>query len=238
MRSAVELGGRLGGRALGSAYVQADRDGPRRCARLGHGHGDDGDPGRRDPRRVRAGDQERHHERDRQCHQQRQPVTGSRCRLRGDGGAAVAEFVMISVLLVFLLFAVVQVAVLFYVRNVVAASAADGARYAASSNVDRGRRRHSGHRRRGSARSRARLRARSRAPARSARDPASGLQTTVVHCAGNDPVGLPAAGRGRPHRRHRPRADRAAVVTRCPRLRAATPAAAGGGTAATRCRAR
>jgi Flp pilus assembly protein TadG len=41
---------------------------------------------------------------------------------------------MISTLLVFLLFAVLQVAVLFYVRNIVAASAADGARYAATSN--------------------------------------------------------------------------------------------------------
>lgn len=48
-----------------------------------------------------------------------------------DGGAAVVEFVMITVLLVFLLFAVIQVAAVFYVRNVVAASAADGARYAA-----------------------------------------------------------------------------------------------------------
>jgi hypothetical protein len=42
---------------------------------------------------------------------------------------------MISVLLLMLFFAVLQVAVLFYVRNIVAASAADGARYAASSNV-------------------------------------------------------------------------------------------------------
>lgn len=37
---------------------------------------------------------------------------------------------MISVLLLFVLFAVVQVAVYFYVRNIVAASAASGARYA------------------------------------------------------------------------------------------------------------
>jgi Flp pilus assembly protein TadG len=42
---------------------------------------------------------------------------------------------MISVLLIFLLFAVLQVAVLFYVRNIVAASAAEGARYAATSNM-------------------------------------------------------------------------------------------------------
>lgn len=57
----------------------------------------------------------------------------------GDGrehGAAIAEFVLVSVLLIFLLFAVLQVAVYFYVRNIVAASAADGARYAAGSGVD------------------------------------------------------------------------------------------------------
>ena len=43
---------------------------------------------------------------------------------------------MVSVLLVFLLFAVLQVAALFYVRTIVAASAADGARFAARSNAD------------------------------------------------------------------------------------------------------
>ena len=53
-----------------------------------------------------------------------------------DSGAAVAEFAMISVLLVFVLFAVLQVAVYSYVRNVVAASAADGARFAAAAGVD------------------------------------------------------------------------------------------------------
>jgi len=53
-----------------------------------------------------------------------------------DSGAAVVEFVLIATLLVFLLFAVLQVAGLFYVRNVVAASAADGARYAALAGHD------------------------------------------------------------------------------------------------------
>ena len=51
-------------------------------------------------------------------------------------GAAVVEFVMISVLLVFLLFAVLQVAAVFYVRNVIAAAASDAARYAASAGAD------------------------------------------------------------------------------------------------------
>ena len=42
---------------------------------------------------------------------------------------------MVAVLLVLLLFAVLQVAVLLYVRSIVAASAADGARYAANADV-------------------------------------------------------------------------------------------------------
>lgn len=53
-----------------------------------------------------------------------------------ESGAAVIEFVMISVLMVLLLFAVLQVAAVFYVRNIVAASAADAARYASASGVD------------------------------------------------------------------------------------------------------
>jgi Flp pilus assembly protein TadG len=70
-------------------------------------------------------------------------TTVSRRRLRhrqlrhrgDDDGAAVVEFVMISALLVFLLFGVLQVAAVLYVRSVVAASAADGARYAAAAGV-------------------------------------------------------------------------------------------------------
>jgi Flp pilus assembly protein TadG len=55
-----------------------------------------------------------------------------------DDGAAVVEFVMISVLLVLLLFGVLQVGVYFYARNIVAASAADAARYAAAAGVPPG----------------------------------------------------------------------------------------------------
>lgn len=40
-----------------------------------------------------------------------------------------------AVLLIFLLFAVLQIAALFYVRSIVAASAADGARYAANADL-------------------------------------------------------------------------------------------------------
>ena len=64
-------------------------------------------------------------------------------RLRGDAGAAVVDFAMMSVLLVLLLFAVLQVAVYAYERNIVAASASDAARYAANagaSPADGGRR--------------------------------------------------------------------------------------------------
>jgi Flp pilus assembly protein TadG len=55
-----------------------------------------------------------------------------------EDGSAVVEFVMIAVLLMFLLFAVLQVAVYFYVRNIVQASAAAGARYAANEGIDYG----------------------------------------------------------------------------------------------------
>jgi Flp pilus assembly protein TadG len=51
-------------------------------------------------------------------------------------GSAVIEFVMVSLLLALLLFGVVQVAAVFYVRSVVAAAASDGARYGANSGVD------------------------------------------------------------------------------------------------------
>ena len=54
---------------------------------------------------------------------------------RDDAGAAVVEFLLVSILLIALLLGVVQVALYLHVRNVVAASAAEGARYAA--NADR-----------------------------------------------------------------------------------------------------
>jgi Flp pilus assembly protein TadG len=56
----------------------------------------------------------------------------------GERGAAVVDFVMVSVLIVTLLLAVLQVAVYVHVRNVVTASAQDGARYAANADVDSG----------------------------------------------------------------------------------------------------
>jgi Flp pilus assembly protein TadG len=56
-------------------------------------------------------------------------------QLRDDRGSSVVEFSMVSVLLIALLLGVLQVAALFYVRSVIAASAADGARWAANADV-------------------------------------------------------------------------------------------------------
>ena len=50
-------------------------------------------------------------------------------------GGAVVEFVFVSVLVVVLLLAVLQVAVYVHVRNVVTASAQEGARFAANADV-------------------------------------------------------------------------------------------------------
>lgn len=56
--------------------------------------------------------------------------------LPDDRGSAVAEFALVSVLLVMLLLGVLQVGVYLHVRNVVAASAAEGARYGANADID------------------------------------------------------------------------------------------------------
>jgi hypothetical protein len=59
-----------------------------------------------------------------------------RVRWRDERGSSIAEFAMISVLLVFLLFAVLQVAAYFYVKSIVSAAASDGARYGANASLD------------------------------------------------------------------------------------------------------
>ena len=56
----------------------------------------------------------------------------------GERGSAVVDFVLVSMLIVTLLLAVLQVAVYVHVRNVVTASAQEGARYAANADVDSG----------------------------------------------------------------------------------------------------
>ena len=53
----------------------------------------------------------------------------------GERGSAVVDFVMVSILIVTLLLAVLQVAVYVHLRNVVVASAQEGARYAANADV-------------------------------------------------------------------------------------------------------
>lgn len=105
-------------------------------------------------------------------------------RLRADdAGAAVVDFVLLSILLVVLLLGVLQTAVYFYARNVAAASAADAARYVAAEGVPVGT---------GGARAE-RLVRHGLDPADASaiqctssigRDAASGLATTSVHCTG------------------------------------------------------
>jgi Flp pilus assembly protein TadG len=53
----------------------------------------------------------------------------------GERGSAVVDFVLVSMLVMALLLAVLQVAVYVHVRNVVTASAQEGARYAAAADV-------------------------------------------------------------------------------------------------------
>jgi Flp pilus assembly protein TadG len=61
-------------------------------------------------------------------------VTHSR-RSRADHGAAVVDFVLVSLVLVPLVLGLVQVALVLHVRNTLAAAATEGARYGAA--VDR-----------------------------------------------------------------------------------------------------
>ena len=56
--------------------------------------------------------------------------------VHNDAGSATVEFTMVSVLLVFLTLAVVQVALVLHVRNTVADAAAEGARWAALADSD------------------------------------------------------------------------------------------------------
>lgn len=59
-----------------------------------------------------------------------------RSRRDGEHGAAVAEFTLVSVVLVGLFLAILQLGLVVHVRNTLVACAAEGARYAA--NADRG----------------------------------------------------------------------------------------------------
>ncbi len=102
---------------------------------------------------------------------------------RDDSGAAVVDFVFLSVLLLFLLFGVLQVAVYFYARNVAASSAADAARYASAEGVASGA---------GAARAQGLIRSGLddadakgiHCTSRAGRDRESGLPVVTVHCTG------------------------------------------------------
>jgi Flp pilus assembly protein TadG len=110
-------------------------------------------------------------------------VRGTGAGSPDDHGAAVVDFAMMSVLLVFLLFAVLQVAVYFYARNIVAASAADAARYAANAGIDATA---AGPRARDLIRNGLGSGDAARIPCRGrvTTDPASGLAVASVHCRG------------------------------------------------------
>jgi Flp pilus assembly protein TadG len=60
----------------------------------------------------------------------------ARRRNRSDAGAAIVEFVLVSTLLLFLFLGIVQVGLVLYIRNVLAANAAEGARHGANLDVD------------------------------------------------------------------------------------------------------
>jgi len=114
-------------------------------------------------------------------------------RPTGDAGAAVPEFLMVSVLLIFLTVLIVQAALYLYVRNIVTAAAAEGARYAADANVDpaSGAERAQQVTGRGTSRSVA-----DRLPCRGAEEPGgAGATLDVVRCSGSLPfLFLPGFG--------------------------------------------
>ncbi len=59
----------------------------------------------------------------------------ARRRSDDEDGSAVVEFVLVGVLLIFLFLGVLQVGIYVHLRNVLAASAAEGARYGANADV-------------------------------------------------------------------------------------------------------
>lgn len=106
-----------------------------------------------------------------------------RRRPGSDAGAAVVDFVFLSVLLVLLLFAVLQVATYVYARTVISSAAADAARYAATAGSDPAA---GGDRAATLIRDGLTARYAASVPCRGAAsvDAESGLATTTVHCHG------------------------------------------------------
>jgi Flp pilus assembly protein TadG len=60
----------------------------------------------------------------------------ARRRRRGESGAAIVDFVLVLMVVIPLFLAILQLALVFYVRNVITSAASEGARYAAA--YDRG----------------------------------------------------------------------------------------------------
>ena len=58
-----------------------------------------------------------------------------RQRLRADGGSAPVDFVLVGSLVTLMFLAVIQLGIDYHVRNVLAACAAEGARYGANADV-------------------------------------------------------------------------------------------------------
>jgi Flp pilus assembly protein TadG len=63
------------------------------------------------------------------------PVTRTTSEHRGGDGSAAVDFVLVGALVTLLFLAVVQLGIDYHVRNVLAASVAEGARYGANADV-------------------------------------------------------------------------------------------------------
>lgn len=63
------------------------------------------------------------------------PVTRTASEPQGDAGSAAVDFVLVGSLVTLLFLGVVQLGLDFHIRNVMAASVAEGARYAANADV-------------------------------------------------------------------------------------------------------
>lgn len=63
-------------------------------------------------------------------------MTALRRRASGESGAAIVDFVLVSVLVLALFLVVLQVGIVLHVRNVLVSSAQEGARHAANADVD------------------------------------------------------------------------------------------------------
>jgi Flp pilus assembly protein TadG len=110
----------------------------------------------------------------------------------GERGSAVVDFVLVSILIMVLLLAVLQVAVYVHLRNVVTASAQAGARYAANADVDSAA--GAGRTVEVVARATSQRTARGLSCTSAQETDASGLTLVVVRCSGSVPTLLAGLG--------------------------------------------